>query len=269
MQVEKIDRTDLGAGKDKKIANADFSNQKLSDINGKDVLYENCIFSASIIERGYFFHAKFKGCKFIGTRFAGCNFRQATFDQCTFDYADFNRCVVPVAQLLANLPSYPNVRWELLHNLRANGRAMGDTRYESKIVAKEIEAEIEHWRSVRLRPSGYYEKYDFSDRLKARWHSFRLICERYIWGHGESLSRLFIATMVALSLLVVAHFVGSISEKGSQSASVLTGALFESISFVLALFVDLPTVKPIEVSNFPILSAIAVIVRKRLAIPRC
>lgn len=262
MLIEKIIRQDLGAGEAKKVAGSDFSSSRLCDVNGKDVLYENCIFSASIIERGYFFHSKFINCKFIGTRFVECNFRQATFDQCTFDYADFNRCAVPVPQILANLPSYANVRWEFLHNLKANGRTVGDVRFESKIVSREIEAEIEHWRSIRRRPSGYYEKYNNrKDWLGAWYHSLRLIVERYIWGHGESLTRLFIATITALLILSAAQFIGSAGEFGSQSLSALAALFLKSLSFVLKLFIDLPSIEANDVASSPFISTATLIIR--------
>ena len=262
MRIEKIIRQDLGAGEAQKVVNGDFSNCRLCDVNGKDVLYENCVFSASIIEQGYFFHSKFIKCKFIGTKFVECNFRQATFDQCIFDYADFNRCVVPIPQILANLPSHANVRWEFLHNLKANGRAVGDVRFESKIVGREIDAEIEHWKSIRRRPSGYYEKYNNrKDWLGAWYHSLRLAVERYVWGHGESLIRLFLATIMALLVLSAAHFIGSASEFGSQSLSTLAAIFFKSLLFVLKLFIDLPSIQANDVVSSPLISTATVLIR--------
>jgi|CXWL01.1.fsa_nt_gi hypothetical protein len=262
MQIEKITRQDLGAGEAQKVANGNFSNCRLIDVNGKKVLYENCNFSASIIERGYFFQSKFVNCIFKGTKFVECNFRHATFDQCTFDYADFNRCVVPVPQILANLPSWANVRWEFLHNLKANGRSIGDIRFESKIVRKEIEAEIEHWRAIRRRPSGYYEKYNNpKDWLGAWYHSLRLVVEGYVWGHGESLTRLFIATITALLILSIAHFIGSTGEFGSQSLSILSAIFIQSMSFVLKLFIDLPSIQASDVASNPFISTVTLIVR--------
>lgn len=262
MQGEEIVRTDLGAGEGKEIRGGDFSNRRLCDVNGKDVLYENCVFSASIIKRGYFFHSKFRNCKFIGTRFVDCNFRQATFDQCIFDYSDFNRCILPIPQILANLPSHANVRWEFLHNLRANARAVGDVRYETAIVSKEIDAEIEHWRLVRQCPSGYYEKYNnFRDRWTARYQSTRLFVERYVWGHGESLVRLFIAATVALAVSALFHCIGNLGELASQTLSGLVGGFSTSLSFVFRLFIDLPSVAEGDVSGSPYISTIVVVIR--------
>lgn len=262
MEIQPIDRTDLGAGTAKTVRDANFSSHWLRDVAGKEVEYVGCNFSAAIIERGYFFHAKFKNCTFIGVRFIDCNFRQATFEQCKFDYADFNRCVLPAPQILANLPSFANVRWELLHNLRANERTMGDTRHEAEIVQKEIDAEIDHWRSIRTRPSGYYEKYNnLRDYSSAWYHTVRLVFERYVWGHGESLLRLSVATVLALVLLSVFHCISNIETLGQRSVSFFTNSFTQSIYFIFQLFVDLPSINVVAVTAGPVLSTLAVILR--------
>lgn len=154
------------------------------------------------------------------------------------------------------------MRWEFLHNLKANERGVGDVRFESKIVSKEIEAEIEHWRSIRRRPSGYYEKYNNrKDWLVAWYHSVRLVVERYVWGHGESLTRLLIATIMALLILSTFHFIGSASEFGSQSLSTLAGIFMRSLSFVLKLFIDLPSIQASDVASSPFISTATLIIR--------
>lgn len=262
MKIQPIDRNDLGAGPLKTVREQDFSSHWLLDVAGKDVEYLGCNFSASIIERGYFFHAKFKNCSFIGARFVECNFRQATFEQCKFDYADFNRCVLPAPQILANLPSFANVRWELLHNIRANERTMGDTRHEAVIVQKEIDAEIDHWRSIRTRPSGYYEKYNNpKDYFLAWYHTVRLVFERYAWGHGESLLRLSSAAVIALMLLSGVHCISNIDTLGQRSISSFADSFIQSMYFIFQLFVDLPSVNVQSVTASPIVSALAVILR--------
>ncbi len=262
MDMKPIERMDLGADTSKVVREQNFSSHWLLDVAGKEVEYVNCNFSASIIERGYFFHAKFKNCVFIGARFVDCNFRQATFEQCKFDYVDFNRCVLPVPQILANLPSFANVRWELLHNLRANERNMGDTRHETAIVQKEIDAEIEHWRSIRTRPSGYYEKYNNrSDYFKAWYHTVKLIFEKFAWGHGESLLRLALATAVALLMLSVVHCLNGIESVDQQTIPSIARNFLQSLYFVFQLFVDLPSVSATEVATNPVVSTLAVVLR--------
>jgi len=257
-----IVRTDLGAGTAKCLKGEDLSSCLLTDVMGREIKYEDCNFSAAILERGYFFHAQFVNCNFTGARFVNCNFRQATFLGCKFDYADFYRCHLPVPQILANLPSYANVRWELLHNLRANSRSTGDTRHDSEIVRKEIDAEIEHWRAVRRRPSGYYQKYNnTTDQTRAWLNNFRLFIERYVWGHGESLARLFIATITGLLVLAIVHWAVEVAGNETPSWSTFTSQAWASLGFVFQLFIDLPSVSGTDVAAHKVISAIAVLLR--------
>src|SRR4051812_42648074 len=118
MAVMPISRDDLGAGTNSlRVDGKSYVSCTLTDVQGKKVHYKDCDFSFGIVERGYFHDAVFENCRFIGTRFNDCVFRSATFRSCHFDYADFHRCILPVPEILANLPDYANVRWELLHNL--------------------------------------------------------------------------------------------------------------------------------------------------------
>lgn len=261
MENTQIVRSDLGAGTARKLEKKDLTNSILEDVEGKEVEYSDCNFSYSIVIRGYFHKAKFKRCKFTGTRFVTSNFRSATFDECDFSYADFDRCVIPVPQMLANLPTFANVRWELLHNLRANMRALGDTRHESELVWQEIDTEMEHWRSIARRPAGYYQKYSRAERWIARFRHWRLMTERYVWGHGESLVRLGIATFLALVLLGLLNAIGRIGDLGSTSMASMMQLWLDSFLFISELFVDLPSINGPEVARSPITSTLAVVLR--------
>ncbi len=261
MGISKIDRPDLGAGAERVLEKQDFKNLRLEDVDGKDVKYIDCNFSYSIFYRGYFHKAKFERCKFIGTRFVATNFRSATFEACDFSYADFDRSVVPVPQVLANLPSFANVRWDLLHNLRANMRALGDTQHESVLVWQEIDTEIEHWRLVSRGEAGYYRKYSRTERVLARLRHWRLLAERYIWGHGESLMRLSIATLFALVLLGLLNAIGRVGDLASVSIGSMVKLWLDGLIFVAGLFADLPNVNVVEVSESPITSTLAVALR--------
>jgi hypothetical protein len=261
MGITAINRSDLGSGTGRVLEKGGFKNSILEDIEGKDVHYLDCDFSYSIFIRGYFHKAKFKRCKFIGTRFIASNFRSATFEECDFSYADFDRSVVPIPQVLANLPAYANVRWELLHNLRANMRVLGDTRHESELVWQEIDTEMEHWRAIARRPAGYYQKYTRSERWLARFRHWRLIAERYIWGHGESLARLGVATLAALLILGLLNALGRIGDVSGTSIGAMLKLWLECFLFVTELFVDLPSVNAQDVARSPITSTLAVALR--------
>jgi hypothetical protein len=241
------------------VDNAQFPGHMLEYVDAKKVVFENCNFNAAVIYRGYFHEAVFKKCTFVGTRFDECNFRQATFDRCQFDYADFNRCILPIPQILVNLPVHSNVRWELIHNIRANQLAMGDVQHETDLVRKDIEAEIAHWKDVRKRPTSYYAKYNnFRDQSIAWLQCRRLWIEKYIWGHGESLTRLFLATFSALLLLSLFNWLPHVKTYNTVSESV--NSFLGSAKFISMLFIDLP-VQNSDVEKSPIVSILVVIVR--------
>jgi hypothetical protein len=256
-----ITRDDLGAGSARTLSRLDFSGRYLRDIEGKEVTYSDCTFSYSIIERGYFHKAIFINCKFIGARIRESIFRSATFENCDFSYVDFHRCVLPVPQLLANLPGYPNVRWELLHNLRANAHSVGDTKWEADVVYHEARTEIEHWRGIANAGTGYYQKYSMRQRLAARFHHVRLLAERYIWGHGESLFRLALSTVFFLFVFSFFHAAGQAPDLKTVSFGALFHQYFESLYFLSSLYIDLPSVSASEVSASPVISVLAVILR--------
>lgn len=256
-----IIRDDLGAGSARTLTRRDFSGRNLSDIEGKEVTYSDCVFSYSIIDRGYFHKAIFINCKFIGARIHESVFRSAVFENCDFSYVDFHRCVLPVPQLLANLPTYPNVRWELLHNLRANAHSIGDTKWDADIVYHEARTEIEHWRGIANAGAGYYQKYSLRNRLTARMHHARLMVERYMWGHGESLSRLALSTALLLVVLGFFHTAGKISDFDVVSIGDLMRQYFKSLYFLASLYVDLPSVSAGEVKASPFTSVLTVTLR--------
>lgn len=260
-QPKPILRTNLNlqATTPPQLSGGQFKGQMLEYVDGKKVIFENCNFSAAVIYRGYFHDAIFRKCEFVGTRFDECNFRQATFDRCTFDYADFNRCILPIPQILANLPVYSNVRWDLIHTVRANQRAMGDVQHEADLVRHDIEAEIAHWKDVRRRPTSYYNKYDnFRDQAVAWFHCRRLWIERYIWGHGESLTRLFLAAFFSLGILSFLQWAPRV--RAYDTVAQAGGAYMDGLAYIVSLFIDLP-VSSQNVAESPIVSTCVVALR--------
>lgn len=241
------------------VSGGQFQGQILEYVDGKKVVFENCDFSAAVLYRGYFHEAVFRKCRFVGTRFDECNFRQAVFDRCTFDYSDFNRCVLPVPQILANLPVYSNVRWDFIHNVRANQRSMGDVQHEADLVRHDIEAEIAHWKDVRRRPTSYYHKYNnLRDQTLAWLHCRRLWIERYVWGHGESLTRLFLAACLALFILSVFYWIPNV--QGYDTLAKASSAYLHALKYIGVLFIDLP-VQAEDVERSPVISTCVLIVR--------
>jgi hypothetical protein len=138
---------------------------------------------------------------------------------------------------------------------------VGDTRHDADIVWREIDTEIEHWRAISHRHSGYYQKYSRGDRLLARLRHWRLVAERYVWGHGESLVRLGLATLVCLIVLSLANAIGRVGNLESASVGSVLHLWVESFFFLGALYIDLPSVSAQDVARSAVTSTLAVALR--------
>jgi len=88
-----------------------------------------------------------------------------------------------------------------------------------------------------------------------------LIAERYIWGHGESLARLGVATLAALLILGLLNALGRIGDVSGTSIGAMLKLWLECFLFVTELFVDLPSVNAQDVARSPITSTLAVALR--------
>lgn len=216
-----------------------FRSRYFFEVAGNLVHFRNCDFSYSVIERCYFRSAIFENCKFVGAKLLESSFRSASFTGCDFQYTTIHRSNVPVADLIRNLPNFPNVRREFLQQLRANAVSVGDSSHINVLVAKELEAERDYWRAATKRSSEYYErKYSsIEGRVRARWHSIVLAVDKFAWGHGESIFQLAITTTVVLVFLGLIRWlllaVGGV-------ADLRLGELGQSIRFTWQVFLDLP-----------------------------
>jgi hypothetical protein len=208
-------------------------------VSANEITFSHCDFSFSVVERSYFRNATFKNCKFVGAKFFDSNFRSGTFSNCDFDYATVQRCNIPVSQVLRNLPTFPNVRREFLQQLRANAIAMGDASHINQLISKELEAERDYWRQARKQSSEYYErKYgSLGGTIEAYWNSLVLGTDRWVWGHGESIRHLVIATLTVLLLLAVARWI--VTSAGPLE-DLRVGDFLDALKLTWALYLDLP-----------------------------
>lgn len=186
----------------------DFRNLKISDLNAADSEFVSCDFSYAIFERGYFHAAKFESCKFTGSRFYDCNFRASTFYLCDLRYATFHRTIVEAKELLATLPQEPNLRRDILQNLRANAVEIGDFRSQQLYVLEEVKAKADHLsRAMRSSESYYKRKYGtISARVKATLELTGLWLSGFVWGHGERAWRILFSGALWLVILSILNF---------------------------------------------------------------
>src|SRR3546814_13629509 len=69
------------------------------------------------------------------SQFIDCNFRNAKLSRTDFSYARFNGTTIPTDQIIQCLPSWPNVRRELLQMLRRNAASVGDYGSEKRSLS--------------------------------------------------------------------------------------------------------------------------------------
>lgn len=256
--IEKINRPEFGD-----YVNKDFSGMRLEDLNGYKKKFENCSFDASYIARGYFREAKFIKCRFVGCRIKETNFREASFTRCDFRYADFDRCLLPVKELVSNLPQWPNVRRELVQNLRANARAVGDFNSDHLLLQYELEAERDHWAKARKQEDSYYQdKYgSFWQQARSNFNSAALTLDSWLWGHGFSFLRLTTWTIAILLMLIVILFFNSYCCPETMTLAQTVGNLKISAIQTLSLYIDLPDISADLVKQHWWFSTIVVMLR--------
>ena len=184
------------------------SNKHFVDVDAKGVRFQGFDFSFSIFDRVYFRNATFENCKFIGCRFKDCNFKQATFLSTDLRYTDFTKCLIDVREIAAGLPRDPNLRAEILQNLRANAASTGDQRSISFLVLEEIKASKEHHYNALIGADDYYrKKYSgIVEKTRSTLALFYYWANGLVWGYGEKPLSMLISLIVFLLLLSFINF---------------------------------------------------------------
>lgn len=218
----------------------DFRHRLFKDLNASKATFTKCDFSYSIFERAYFHGAKFDDCDFTGCRFYESNFRGSHMHRCELRYALFYRTLLEVKEIAASLPLQPNLRRDLLQNLRANAAAIGDQSAQRDFVLKEIEAHEDHWRrAMRAEESYYIKKFpSLFDRLGARGRLTWLKIGGFIWGHGERPLHVLRSAALIIPALSILNLWAVIPKTGWQKSGAGLLVLKRSADVFLGLTPD-------------------------------
>jgi len=180
------------------------------DSNFKDAEVQHCDFYHTRFVHCYFRGTSFSGTRFRGCLFDSCNFEGAKFHDCDFDYSEFIRSQVKYGQLSGCFPSWPNVLLRLARSLRKNAESLGDTDEYREFLSLELKASEQHDWNVVTKYDNYYQKYRVIERVRALRRLCFMKIERWVWGHGESWSRvMWTAAIVALVFAVLFRFTGA------------------------------------------------------------
>jgi len=228
---------------------ATFSSKRVDEDTIDDGEFEHCTFAnvgflRSKVERSHFLNCTFIDCyfrraklqnsTFVGCRFIDCNFDRIEIVASGFSYSIFRGCFISIDELLHNLPSQPNVRKLLTHNLFVESRKLGFSAEARKYRLQAIAAQEAHLKAaIRADSQWYRDHFDGPARILACGRLVVSVLNGFFWGYGENARRL-LGNVLALSLFVfpVCYYVGSALEK-LPSADSATVSFLECVWFSL------------------------------------
>jgi hypothetical protein len=187
---------------DSDVSNGAFANHLFLRLVTKDKQFTKVDFKYSIFDTCYFRGCRFDSCDFTGCRFVGTNFHGAKFSGCKFDYSIFERTIVDNCILDTECPAHENLKMRFSRTLRMNYQQLGDAESANKAIAVELQATETHlYKTWHSNESYYRKKYAGWKRIEAflEWFKFKTL--DFIWGNGESLSKLLRGVLIIFLLI--------------------------------------------------------------------
>nr|WP_015647665.1 pentapeptide repeat-containing protein [Pseudomonas sp. GLE121]AGL12835.1 pentapeptide repeat-containing protein [Pseudomonas sp. GLE121] len=181
-----------------------FDNDYIEQIGRKNkgAQVSTCTFRSTIFVGCYFNGVTFTSCDFTSAKFIDCNLKDAKFVHCKLNYVSFRRTIVDSSEILANLPREPNVRRDLLRNLRVDARELGNIEDESIYIRKEIEASDDFYMSAfKAREIWYRNKYSGIDRIVFFLSWVKSKFSGLIWGNGEKPIRVLYSCVFTIIIM--------------------------------------------------------------------
>ena len=199
-------------GEDRTYANQRLDGQTVTDGYFAHCTFANVSFKATTLERtrfidclfvsAYFRRTAVTGCSFSGCRFVDCEFPNISVSTSRFQYCRFRQCYIPYSQLKLNMPSEPNLRKELAHNLAVETETMG---FYDEATAYRWDEIRSHESNLSLAVRGatvwYQKHYDLPMRVLSAIRLVASVLNRHLWGYGERVW-ILIRNWLLLSFLV-------------------------------------------------------------------
>jgi uncharacterized protein YjbI with pentapeptide repeats len=176
-----------------------FANQLFVRLVAKGKRFTKVDFKYSIFDTCYLRNCMFDSCDFTGCRFVATSFHGSKFSGCRFEYSTFERTLVDDDILDTECPGPDNLKMRFARTLRMNYQQLGDATSANKAIGVELQAsKVHRLKAWRSNESYYRKKYSGGKRVRAflDWVKFRSL--DFIWGNGESASKLLRATVIAL-----------------------------------------------------------------------
>lgn len=235
------------------IANKSFTRCSLENLGLKHAVISNTRIKYSALSYCYLRNADLRNVDFTGTRFVGCDLGRAKLQLCNFRYCTLMNCRIDLDEFLPNLPQEPNLRKQLLAELRCNQLSIGDKHGADRLLLLEIDAERMLWREeLLLRTSYYRDRARPWGRLRAAGRLLKSWFLAAVWGHGLRIGNILAsATAVVIAFALLLYGTGQLSTTGRdgyQEICLLQAVFLSVSSFTTLGFSDiLPLFMPMRI----------------------
>lgn len=194
-----------------KISDVNISASSFLRLGMLGAVVENSHLTQSHFEDSYFRKADFKNVNFTGSKFHFCNFDKASFQVCNFKYCTFYHCKLPADEIIACMPTEPNLRKDLARNLRSNSEMIGDKKTADRFLDIEIQASEDLSKAIFLSNTKYYkDNYNFIDQVREGLKYFGSKISGLMWGYGHRVGRLFLSYITVTILSAFVTYFGKI-----------------------------------------------------------
>jgi Pentapeptide repeats (9 copies) len=202
-----------------------FSSYLFTRLGAKARYFKKVDFRYSIFDRCYLRKCVFDSCDFTGAQFINSNFLESSFIGCKFDYCSFEKTTIE-SEILDNCcPPFENLKLRFARSLRINYQQLGDTDSANKAIKVELKAtELRLHKSWRSNESYYRLKYAGWRRVRAYldWFQFKML--DFIWGNGESATKLIRTVLIFIIAVAVIDFSFWEQHKGEDLLTALLSA---------------------------------------------
>lgn len=226
-----------------------FANISFKDAKLEDGRFLNCVFVAC-----YFRNASIRSCSFSSCRFIDCEFPRTAFSGCDFRYTRFAGCYVPFDEIEHSLPSEPNLRQQISHNLAREAATLGDPGTARAFRLCEVHARESHyWAAIRGKSKWYRDHYDGLARIGIAFRMVGSLLNRILFGYGERQRVVFrnylIATLLVFPLLFYSIPGGLLMSSTANSSAVTQVPFWTALEFSLSNAVAGALHSPIEAAG--------------------
>ena len=187
-------------------SNTRFSNHVFVRLVAMRRTFTRVDFKYTFFDACYLRDCRFDSCDFTGCRFVNTQLPGAKFSGCKFDYATFEKTLIDAQVLDTECPGHENLKMRFARSLRTNFQQLGDVDAVNKAIRVELSATEVHLKKAWQSNESYYRSHHSGALSRTlaflRWLKFKIL--DFVWGNGESLSRLGRFVLIVLVFMTLA-----------------------------------------------------------------